>query len=247
MKLEGTYTFDAPRDAVWEAFLDPDVLVKALPGTEKLEKVGQNDYKGAIKLKVGPVMGQFQGTVTLSDLKPPESYHMVVNGRGPAGFLKGEGDIKLEAEGDQTVLHYEGTAQVGGRLASVGQRLIDSTSKALTRQALENLHNQIKANQQGERQGTAPVQPAKTVETPTPLPVEGLAPSPPSTEYEPPSQAQFALDIARDVFNDLIPPEKQSTMIAAVLGVLAIFIFSEWWTNRLARRVANYLEKKEVT
>ena len=234
MKLEGTYTFEASRDTVWDALLDPDVLVKALPGTEKLEKVGENDYKGTIKIKVGPVQGQFQGTVTLTDLKPPETYTMNVNGRGPAGFMKGEGNVRLEAQGDTTVLHYTGDAQVGGRIASVGQRLIDSTSKQITRQALENIHKQITATQ--------PAQPESAPQldgTPT-------RPAPPASvpDYEPPSQAQFAADVARDVFDDLIPSEKRPVIIAATLGVLAMFIVLNWWTNRLAHRVAHILEQR---
>lgn len=236
MKIEGTYTFDAARDVVWQAFLDPEILAKTLPGCEKLEQVDENEYKGVIKVKVGPVQGQFQGAVSLSDLQPPEGYHMQVNGRGPAGFVNGEGNIKLEDQGETTLLHYTGTAQVGGRIASVGQRLIDSTSKALIRQALESLHSQVQTKQQVSQ----PEAPAAVKRTASP-----------SLEYpgghlrlEAPSQTQFAVDVARDVLDDLIPPEKRSTLIVAVLGVLAIFLFSEWWTKRLARRVADILEQR---
>jgi hypothetical protein len=234
VKLEGSYTFEAPRDVVWEALLDPDVLVNALPGTEKLEKVGENDYKGTLKIKVGPVQGQFQGTVTLSDLKPPKTYKMSVNGRGPAGFMRGEGNVRLEIEGDTTVMHYDGDAQVGGRIASVGQRLIDSTSKQITRQALENIHKQITVNQTVQ---TAPSPQVDENESPATAPAS-------DAEYEPPSQAQFAVDVARDVFDDLVPLEKRPILIAAILGVLAMFIVLNWWTNRLAHRVAYILEQR---
>lgn len=229
MKVEGTYTFDAARDIVWQAFLDPEILAKTLPGCEKLEQVDENKYKGVIKVKVGPVQGQFQGAVSLSDLQPPEGYHLQVSGRGPAGFVNGEGNIKLEDQGETTLLHYTGTAQVGGRIASVGQRLIDSTSKALIRQALESLHSQLQTKQQtSQPEAQAAVEQATSA----------------SLELEAPSQTQFAVDVARDVLDDLIPPEKRSTLIAAVLGVLAIFLFTEWWINRLARRVADILEQR---
>ena len=239
MKLAGSYTFDAPRDVVWQAFLDPEVLAKALPGTEKLEKVGENDYKGAMKVKIGPVQGTFQGTVALSDLHPPESYNMLVNGRGPAGFMKGEGNIKLEDQGQTTLLHYEGDAQVGGRLASVGQRLIDSTSKVLTRQALENLHAQIKANQVSDSAEEAEATSQTEAETEA-RPAYSAA----EAEFEVPSQTQFAFDVARDVLEDMIPPEKRTTILAATLGVVALFVLVEWWTNHLANRVANILERR---
>lgn len=236
MKIEGTYTFDAERDIVWQAFLDPEILAKTLPGCEKLEQVDENKYKGVIKVKVGPVQGQFQGAVSLSDLQPPERYHMQVNGRGPAGFVNGEGNIKLEDQGETTLLHYTGTAQVGGRIASVGQRLIDSTSKALIRQALESLHSQIQTKQQASQpEASATVE--QTASASFEYPGGHL-------RLEAPSQTQFAVDVARDVLDDLIPPGKRSTLVAAVLGVLAIFLFSEWWLNRLARRVADILEQR---
>ena len=132
MKLEGTYTFDAPRDIVWNALLDPEVLAGALPGCERLDQIGDNQYQGAIKIRVGPVQGKFQGKVTLLDLNEPDQYRMVVDGKGAPGFMKGEGRIELEPEGDTTLMHYTGEAQVGGRIASGGQRLLDSSAKALT-------------------------------------------------------------------------------------------------------------------
>jgi carbon monoxide dehydrogenase subunit G len=256
VKLEGTYTFEAPRNTVWQAFLNPDILAKALPGTQKLEKIGENDYKGAMKVKVGPVQGQFQGTVTLSDLNPPESYTMSVNGRGPAGFMKGEGKIRLEAQGDETLMSYEGDAQVGGRIASVGQRLIDSTSKALTRQALENIHQQIKAGQGVEEleadstpvtDTAAPVSPNSEQTDPTKHQQVPLAamPSPSSSSATPePSQTEFAVNVAKDVLDDLIPADKRP-ILALGLGFLVMFIVVEWWTIYLARRVAYMIEKRD--
>lgn len=251
MKLEGTYTFEAPRDIVWEALLDPDVLAKALPGTEKLEKVGENDYKGAIKIKVGPIQGQFQGTVVLSDLTPPKTYKMSVNGRGPAGFMKGDGNVRLEMQGDTTVMYYDGDAQVGGRIASVGQRLIDSTSKQITRQALENIHKQIRASYAVEDE--APEAAAPTVPDKASLADETVSASgaskaasvpSPISDFESPSQTQFAFDVARDVLEDLIPAEKRSTILAIALGVVAFFLAVEWWTSHLANRIANILERR---
>ena len=145
MDLAGTYTFDAPRDTVWQALMDPEVLAKVIPGCENLEQTGENEYKAALKIKVGPVQGKFSGNVQLLEINEPDSYRMKVDGKGPSGFMKGDGQVKLEDQGDTTTLHYSGTAQVGGRIASVGQRLLDSSAKSITKQSLDGLHEQILA------------------------------------------------------------------------------------------------------
>lgn len=145
MDLSGTYTFDAPRDTVWQALMDPAVLAKVMPGCEKLELVEANQFKGILNVRVGPVQGKFEGLVTITNVNAPESYVIQVDGKGAAGFMKGTGTIRLEPQGDSTLMHYAGQAQVGGRIASVGQRLLDSTAKTLSRQSLEGLHEQVKA------------------------------------------------------------------------------------------------------
>jgi carbon monoxide dehydrogenase subunit G len=147
MELSGSYTFEASPDEVWQAILDPEVLARALPGTETLEKIGDNEYKGSLKIKIGAIQGVYQGSVALSDLNEPESFTVRIKGRGTPGFIDGTGQARLEQQSETTVLRYEGSAQVGGRVASVGQRLIDSSAKSLIRQSLENIHAQIKARQ----------------------------------------------------------------------------------------------------
>ena len=103
MKLEGSYAIPAPRQAVWEAFLDPERLRQALPGCEKLEKVGEDEYKATLKAGVGAVKGTFEGKVRLFDLQPPQSYRMAVEGSGGPGFLRGEAVMTLSdgADGDR--------------------------------------------------------------------------------------------------------------------------------------------------
>jgi hypothetical protein len=144
MKLAGSYAFEAPRSVVWAALFDPEVLAKTLPGCEKLEREGDT-FKGDINVKMGPVQGKFQGKVDISDVKELEGYTMVVDGRGPAGFVKANARLGVVAEGDSTRLDYDSDIQVGGKIASVGQRLLDASSRAIVKQSLEGLHQQIKA------------------------------------------------------------------------------------------------------
>lgn len=150
MKLAGEYTFkNAPRKIVWETLMDPDALSKAIPGGDKLDKVGDNQYEAALNIKIGPVQGKFDGDIELLDINEPDSYKMKVSGKGPAGFLNGEGDVTLSDSGDDTIMSYNGDAQVGGKIAGVGQRLIDSSAKSITRQGLEALDAQIQAKVAG--------------------------------------------------------------------------------------------------
>jgi carbon monoxide dehydrogenase subunit G len=141
--LEGTYTFNAPRDLVWEALMDPQVIADILPGCETMEEVEPNSYRAVIKIKVGPVQGNFEGTVRLSNIQELGSYHMDVSGRGAPGFVTGAGDLRLEPQGNDTLMTYKGTASVGGKLAGVGQRLLDSSAKFIVQQGLDALNKQI--------------------------------------------------------------------------------------------------------
>jgi carbon monoxide dehydrogenase subunit G len=131
MKLEGTYEIPAPRDKVWDAFLDPKLLKQAIPGCEKLEATGPDEYKATMKIGVGGVKGTFEGKVKLSDLKAPDSYRMAVDGSGGPGFIRGETVISLSDNGSGTRVSYTADVQVGGLIASVGQRLLGGVSKMM--------------------------------------------------------------------------------------------------------------------
>ncbi len=215
IKLEGSYTFDAPRDVVWEVLMDPNALAKALPGTQTLEEVGENHYRGAMVVRVGPVQGRFEGEVVLTDVRPPEGYHLEVTGKGPQGFLNGQGDLRLEEEDGKTVLHYTGEAQVGGRIAGVGQRLIESTARAIVRQALQALDRQVQARMQPQPEPAPSAISSQTTTEPS---------GPPPPEVEAPSMARMTFEVARGVFADFVPPEKQPLVFAVVVGIVAFFI-----------------------
>lgn len=148
MKLEGEHTFEAPRQMVWEALLDPNTIAGTIPGCDQLAETSPNRFEGPIRVGVGPVQGRFEGSFTLSDLNPPESYHLQIAGKGPGGFMDGEGDIRLSESGESTVMHYSVDAQVGGPVASVGQRLLESAARVIVRQGLERLDKLIQERKQ---------------------------------------------------------------------------------------------------
>ncbi len=134
MKLEGTQPLHAPRSRIYQALVDPEVLKRCIPGCESLELTGENTYAATIRAGVGSIKGIFNGNVRLEDMRPPEHYRIVVDGKGTAGFLKGSGDLDLEEQGDTTVVHYTGEVQVGGTIASVGQRMIQGSAKMMAAQ-----------------------------------------------------------------------------------------------------------------
>ena len=131
MKLEGSYDVSAPRQKVWEAFLDPERLRQAIPGCEKLEALGNDEYKATMKVGVGGVKGTFEGKVRLSEKKPPESYRMSVEGTGGPGFVRGDTLISLSDTAGGTRVAYTADLQVGGLIASVGQRMLGGVSKMM--------------------------------------------------------------------------------------------------------------------
>ena len=134
MKLEGTQILHAPRSRVYQALVSPEVLKRCIPGCESLELIGENNYAATIRAGVGSIKGIFNGNVRLEDMRPPEHYRIVVEGKGTPGFLKGSGDLDLEDQGDSTVVHYTGEVQVGGTIASVGQRMILGSAKMMAAQ-----------------------------------------------------------------------------------------------------------------
>lgn len=132
MELTGEQTLPLPRERVWAGLNDPEVLRASVPGCESFEKVEENHYKMVMAATVGPIKARFTGKLLLSDLKPPESYALTFEGSGgAAGFGKGGAHVTLSGEGAETRLVYRANAQVGGRLAQVGARLIDGVAKKM--------------------------------------------------------------------------------------------------------------------
>lgn len=147
MKLEGTHQVHAARERVYECLINPEVLQRCIPGCEGLEKTGPDNYSATIKTGIGSIKGVFKGTVKLEDMRPPEHYRIVVEGKGSPGFLKGAGDLELEEEGKITTIKYAGDLQVGGTIAGVGQRMIQATARMMATQFFTALEAEAKTSE----------------------------------------------------------------------------------------------------
>jgi carbon monoxide dehydrogenase subunit G len=143
MKIEGSQTLNAPRDRVWAALIDPEVLRRGIPGCESLEKTDEHTYAATLKAGVGPIKGVFKSVVRLEDMRPPEHYRIVIEGRGGPGFAKGSGDFDLEAIDGKTVIKYAGELQVGGTIAGIGQRMIQGAAKMMASQFFSRLEAEL--------------------------------------------------------------------------------------------------------
>lgn len=132
MEMTGEQRLPAPREAVWAALNDPEVLKQCIPGCEEIQKTSDTEMTAKVAAKVGPVSAKFTGAVTLSDMDPPNGYTISGEGKGGvAGFAKGSAKVGLAPDGDGTILRYEVNASVGGKLAQIGARLIDATAKKM--------------------------------------------------------------------------------------------------------------------
>jgi uncharacterized protein len=147
MDMAGEYRIPAPRDAVWRALNDPEILRQCIPGCESIDKLSDTEFTARVALTVGPVKAKFTGKVTLSDLNPPESYKITGEGQGGvAGFGKGSATVSLTEDGSAaTVLHYTAQATVGGKLAQIGARLVDATAKKLAEEFFRSFANVVGA------------------------------------------------------------------------------------------------------
>ena len=139
MELTGDHTFAAPRERVWQFLLDPETLRQCLPGCEKLEAVGADEYEATMKIGVAMIRGTYQGRVKISDKQEPSSYRMLVEGKGSAGQVSGEGLLELVDEGEQTRVRYQGTANVRGTLARVGARMLQPAARTIVGQFFDCL------------------------------------------------------------------------------------------------------------
>ncbi len=144
MKIEGNHRFDGSQQEVWDLLLDPDAIRKSMPGVKEWKEVGPDQYEITIKIAVAGIGGTYTGKVALTDQQPPSRYRLSMEGGGAMGFVKGQGDVELTPEKDKTMMRYIANAELGGTLASVGQRLAGVLAKPLINQGLKALDKQLK-------------------------------------------------------------------------------------------------------
>jgi uncharacterized protein len=217
MEMTGEFRIPAPRQRVWEGLNDPEILKSSIPGCQTIEKLSDTEFTAKVLAQVGPVRANFAGKVTLSDLEPPRGYTIAGEGSGGvAGFAKGSAKVNLDEDGNATVLHYAVQAHVGGKLAQIGSRLIDSVARRMA----ENFFTRFVA-------AVAPEQPATisaaTAETEPQLedraagpPVQGIAPV---ASVEAQSNAAAA-EAKKDI---RLPPAVWVTGLAAIVGAMLYF------------------------
>jgi hypothetical protein len=146
MKIEGTQEIQAPRDRVYSALTDPEILRRCIPGCESLEKTAEDTYSATLKAGVGSIKGAFKGEVRLEDMRPPEHYRIVVEGKGALGFAKGSADFDLVEKEAFTVIQYSGELQIGGTIAGVGQRMIQGAAKVMASRFFAALESEVKTS-----------------------------------------------------------------------------------------------------
>ncbi|RVT99055.1 carbon monoxide dehydrogenase [Rhodovarius crocodyli] len=205
MEMTGERLIPAPREQVWAALNDPEKLKAAIPGCEAVEKQSDTDMTARVAIKIGPMAARFTGKVKLENLNPPESYTIAGEGNGGAmGFAKGGADVKLESKGpSETLLSYQVKAQVGGKMAQLGARLIDATAKQMADQFFDRFAAQLTP---------APVEAAPVAVEGAPAPAAAPAPAPVPV-------ATGGLSIF-----DLIPSEIAGIPIPGVIGSFLFLI-----------------------
>ena len=139
MKIGGSYTLPVAPERAYEILQDPQILARCMPGTERLTKIGEDEYEMKMKMVISAVQGLFAGKIRIADKKPPDQFRLIVEGSGKVGFMKGDGLLTLAPAGTGTEVRYEGEVQVGGVIAGVGQRLLDTTAKIVIRKFFEKL------------------------------------------------------------------------------------------------------------
>ncbi|MEI8131233.1 MAG: carbon monoxide dehydrogenase subunit G [Leptolinea sp.] len=205
MIIEGEHVFNGPREVAFEMFNDPNVLATAVPGMQKLTKVDDQHYEGTMNIRIGPVSGTFAGVLSVTDEVPPESCTLTVDGRGAAGFGNGVGKVHFTDQGDgTTLLKYSGELNIGGTLASVGQRMIDSVAKSMIKTAFETLDKALEMKMVEKNTGK-------------------------EAKFEAPTQTEFAKSVSKDWFKGLLQIAEVRMVlyvvpVAIIVALIAMFL-----------------------
>ena len=152
MKLAATYAFDAPREKVFAALIEPAILQKCIDGCEKMEKTGEDSYNAHLKIGVAGIKGSYVGKIRIDDKKPPESFTLRAEGKGAPGWVKGTARIQISPKGEGSELLCESEGHIGGVIAAVGSRLVDAVAKKMLDEFFHKLGEQLLAANANERQ-----------------------------------------------------------------------------------------------
>ncbi|MCG8490715.1 MAG: SRPBCC family protein [Sneathiellales bacterium] len=219
MEMSGEELINAPRAAVWEALNDPEILRQAIPGCEEVTKEGDDSFAAKVKVKVGPVKATFKGQVSLSNIDAPNGYTITGEGKGgAAGFGKGGADIKLEDADGGTLLTYTANASVGGKMAQIGSRLIDSTAKKLAAEFFAKF-NELVSEPASDETDEPVIDEPVAAETDTPAAAEAATSEPAASKSETASSSQ----------EDDKPSWMRPSVLVplAILGVIVVYLLTK--------------------
>lgn len=235
MKISGSYTIDAPRDEVWTALNDLDVLARVVPGCERLAQTGENEFEGTVKIGIQSIKGIYSGRIRLEDVQPPVHYKLVAHGKSANGVVDGAGTVDLEDQDGKTLLRYGGEAQIGGVLASVGQRLIEGASRQLINQSLKALTEQV-AQRAAKAAAAAPSEPppapavAQAEASAAPAAFAAQQENPATTEpNQDRSEPSLPAQAASEHRTVIVPPEEQLKPESVMFGVITDFFADRPW------------------
>lgn len=216
MDMSGEYRIAAPREIVWASLNDPDLLRECIPGCEEVEKTSPTEFVAKVTAKVGPVKARFSGKVAMSDLDPPNGYRISGEGQGgAAGFAKGGAEVKLEADGADTLMRYTVNANVGGKLAQIGSRLIDATARKMA----EDFFGRFAAIVAERAAAAAPAEAA-----PEPAATDEPAATEPAAAVPPPAAAPAPQPAPAAATADASPSRRALNPTVWIIGLIALAV-----------------------
>ncbi len=224
MEMTGEFRIPAPRQRVWEGLNDPEILKRSIPGCQTIEKLSDTEFTAKVLAQVGPVKANFAGKVTLADLNPPQSYTIAGEGTGGvAGFAKGSAKVDLDADGGTTVLHYAVQAHVGGKLAQIGSRLIDSVARRMAENFFTRFVAAVAPDQAAPASGATAETEAVPQDRVAATTTVQRAPPTASVEARPNTATPQAATVPEAKKEIRLSPVVWVTGLAAVIGAMLYF------------------------